>query len=98
MLTVSLSGCLGWIGVRGFLKRSVLCCPHPHPPFSPLFPRTPFTLTEEARSVSEYEKWYADTILSHIDYFQQQTDNDTLETSYDNVKQHLKKIRDEATN
>jgi len=48
--------------------------------------------------VSEYDKWYADTILYHIDYFQQQTDNDTLETSYDNVKQHLKKIRDEATN
>jgi len=48
--------------------------------------------------VSEYEKWYADTILSHIDYFQQKTDNPTLETSYDNVRQHLKKIRDEATN
>jgi hypothetical protein len=89
---------LGWIGVRGFLKRSVLPCPHPHRPTSPVSPRTPFTITTEVLGVSEYEQWYAQTILSHIDYFQQQTDNDTLETSYDNVKQHLKKIRDEATN
>jgi len=84
--------------VRGFLRRCVLSCPHPHLPLLPLFLRTPFTLIEEAIIVSEYDKWYADTILYHIDYFQQQTDNDTLETSYDNVKQHLKKIRDEATN